>query len=83
MFCLRKLLSLRRMIGRPLAGINAVVFSSAAGILALSTALIAGATRYGAVLADLNERMIERSTAAGFFLGLGLGLVALASEYAS
>lgn len=71
------------MIVLPTAGIYAEAFSSAAGLLALSTALIAGATRYGAVLADLDERMIERSTAAGFFLGLGLGPVALVSDYAS
>jgi hypothetical protein len=51
--------------------------------LALSTGLLGGASHYGAVLADLTERTVERATATGFFVGLGLGLLALASEYAS
>lgn len=71
------------MIVLPLAGIYLEAFSSAAALLALSTGLIAGASRYGAVLADLTERMTERATAAGFFLGLGLGLLAIVSEYAA
>lgn len=71
------------MIELPLAGIYLEAFSSAAALLALSTGLIAGASRYGAVLADRTERMTERATAAGFFLGLGLGLLAIVSEYAA
>jgi hypothetical protein len=71
------------VIALPLAGIYSEAFSNAAGLLALSTGLIGGASHYGSVLADLNERTVERATAAGFFLGLGLGLLALASEYAS
>jgi len=65
------------------AGIYLEAFSGAAAFLALSMGLIAGASRYGAVLADLTERTTERATAAGFFLGLGLGLLAIVSEYAA
>jgi hypothetical protein len=71
------------VIDLPLAGTYSEAFSNAAALLALSTGLLAGASRYGAVLADLTERTTERATAAGFFVGLGLALLAIASEYAS
>lgn len=71
------------MIELPLADIYAEGFSNAAALLALSTGLLGGASRYGAVLAGLTEHELERATAKGFFAGLGLALLAVASEYAS
>jgi hypothetical protein len=78
-----KAASLSDVVALPLGDIYSETLSNTAALLALSTGLVGGASRYGAVLADRTEREIERATAIGFFLGLALALLTLASEYAS
>jgi hypothetical protein len=44
---------------------------------------VGGAARYAAVLAGRSEVEVERATAFGFFLGFGLGTLALVVESAT
>lgn len=71
------------MIGLSLAGIFTDALSGAVALLIGSTGLIGGAARYGAVLANRTQREIERATAFGFFLGFGLGTLALLIDSAT
>lgn len=71
------------MIGLVLAGIFTNVLSGAVALLIGATGLIGGAARYAAVLANRTEREIERATAFGFFLGFGLGTLALLVDSAT
>jgi hypothetical protein len=57
--------------------------TGAAAVVISSTGLIGGAARYGAVLADRSDREIEKATAVGFFLGLGIGIFALVLDSAT
>lgn len=66
-----------------IASINSEALSGAAAVVALATGVIGGAARYGAVLSGRSENQIERNTAIGFFMGLGLAAIALVSEYAA
>ena len=83
----RKLLSaatrsLQTVIALFFAGIFTDALSGAVALLIGSTGLIGGAARYAAVLAGRTEREIERATAFGFFLGFGLGTLALVIDSA-
>lgn len=71
------------MIGLSLAGIFTDALSGAVALLIGSTGLIGGAARYGAVLANRAQREVERATAFGFFLGFGLGTLALLVDSAT
>jgi len=64
-------------------GIFTDALSGAVALLIGSTGLIGGAARYAAVLASRSEREIERATAFGFFLGFGLGTLALLVDSAT
>ena len=66
-----------------LAGIFTDALSGAVALLIGSTGLIGGAARYAAVLANRTQREIERGTAFGFFLGFGLGTLALLIDSAT
>jgi len=55
-------------------------FSSAALLLALTVWLVAGASRFAAVLAGRTERQVEQATATGLFVGLALALAILVGE---
>lgn len=65
------------------AGIFTDALSGAVALLIGSTGLIGGAARYTAVLAGRTGRRIERATAFGFFLGFGLGTLALLVDSAT
>lgn len=65
------------MIALLFGGIFTDALSGAIAVLIGSTGLIGAAARYAAVLAGRAEREIERATAFGFFLGFGLGTLAL------
>jgi membrane associated rhomboid family serine protease len=65
------------------AGIFTDALSGAVALLIGATGLIGGAARYAAVLAGRTEREIERATAFGFFLGFGLGTLALVVDSAT
>jgi hypothetical protein len=71
------------VIGLPFGGILTEALSGAAAFAALITGLIGGAARYAAVLSGRTEQEVERATAIGFFLGLGLAVMARMSEYAA
>jgi len=66
-----------------LGGIFTDALPGAVAVLIGSTGLIGGAARYAAVLAGRTEREIERATAYGFFLGFGLGTLALVVDSAT
>lgn len=66
-----------------IASIYSEALSSAAALVALATGVIGGAARYAAVLSRRSEYEVERTTAIGFFIGLGLAVVGLVSEYAA
>jgi len=66
-----------------IATIHSEALSGAAAVVALATGVIGGAARYTAVLSGRSENQIERNTAIGFFMGLGLAAIALVSEYAA
>jgi hypothetical protein len=66
-----------------LAGIFTDALSGAVALLIGSTGLIGGAARYAAVLVGRSEREVERATAFGFFLGFGLGSLALVIDSAT
>jgi hypothetical protein len=55
-----------------IAGIFTEAISALAGPLVATTGLTGAASRYAVVLAA-NDGGTERATAAGFFVGLGLG----------
>lgn len=55
--------------------------SGAIAVLLGFTGLFGGAAHYAAVLANSTEREVERATAFGFFLGFGLGAIALATDF--
>jgi hypothetical protein len=63
------------------ASIYSEALSGAAALVALATGVIGGAARYAAVLNGRSERQVERTTAIGVFIGLGLAVIALVSEY--
>jgi len=65
------------MAGLVLGGIFTDALSGAVAALIGFTGLFGGAAHYAAVLADRSEREVERATGIGFFLGFGLGAVAL------
>jgi hypothetical protein len=65
------------MVGLVLGGIFTDALSGAVAALIGFTGLFGGAAHYAAVLADRSEREVERATGIGFFLGFGLGAVAL------
>lgn len=71
------------MVALFFAGIFTDGLSGAVALLIGSTGLIGGAARYAAVLARRTEREIERATAFGFFLGFGLGTLALVVDSAT
>jgi hypothetical protein len=64
-------------------GIFTDALSGAVALLIGSTGLIGGAARYAAVLVGRTEREIERATAFDFFLGFGLGTLALVVDSAT
>ncbi len=65
------------MAGLVLGGIFTDALSGAVAALIGFTGLFGGAAHYAAVLADRSEREVERATGIGFFLGFGLGGLAL------
>jgi hypothetical protein len=65
------------MVGLVLGGIFTDALSGAVAALIGFTGLLGGAAHYAAVLAGRTEREVERATAIGFFLGFGLGALAL------
>jgi hypothetical protein len=71
------------MIAFVLAGIFTDALSGAVALLIGSTGLIGGAARYAAVLANRTEREIERATAFGFFVGFGVGTLAVLVDSAA
>lgn len=71
------------MIALLFGGIFTDALSSAVALLIGSTGLIGGAARYTAVLAGRKGREVERATAFGFFLGFGLGTLALLIDSAT
>jgi hypothetical protein len=71
------------MIARLIGGIFTDALSGAVAVLIGSTGLLGGAARYAAVLAGRTEREIERATAFGFFLGFGIGTLALLVDSAT
>ena len=68
------------MFDLSLAGIFTNALSGAVAVLIGVTGLFGGAAHYAAVLAGRSEREVERATAIGFFLGFGLGALALAVD---
>ncbi len=68
------------MVDSVLGGILTDALSGAIALLIGSTALLGGAARYAAVLAQRTEREVEQATAFGFFFGIGLGVFALAMD---
>lgn len=71
------------MIALSFGGIFTDALSGAVALLIGATGLIAGAARYAAILAGRTEREVERATAFGFFLGFGLGTLALLVDSAT
>lgn len=71
------------MVGLIFGGIFTDALSGTVALLIGSTGLIGGAARYAAVLSGRIEREIERATAFGFFLGFGLGTLALIIDSAT
>jgi hypothetical protein len=71
------------VIGLPFGGIFTEALSGLAAFAALATGLIGGTARYAAVLSGRTEHEIERATAIGFFVGLGVAVMARMSEYAA
>lgn len=65
------------MFAPVIAGIFTGALAGAVAALIGFTGLFGGAAHYAAVLAGRSEREIERATAIGFFLGFGLGALAL------
>lgn len=65
------------MTGLVLGGIFTNALSGAVAALIGFTGLFGGAAHYAAVLANRSEREVERATGIGFFLGFGLGALAL------
>jgi hypothetical protein len=65
------------MFDLALGGIFTSAVSGAVAALIGFTGLLGGATHYAAVLAGRSQREVERATAIGFFLGFGLGALAL------
>jgi hypothetical protein len=63
-----------------LAGVFTEVASDVAALAIASTGLVGGTAHYGAVLAGRTEPEVELATAAGFFVGLGFGGLALLVE---
>jgi hypothetical protein len=68
------------MFALSLAGIFTDALSGAVAVLIGVTGLFGGAAHYAAVLTGRSEREVERATAIGFFLGFGLGALALAVD---
>jgi hypothetical protein len=54
--------------------------SGAVAVLIGLTGLVGGAGRYGAILRGKTPSEIDRTTAFGFFIGLGVGFLALLIE---
>lgn len=65
------------MFDLSLAGIFTNALSGAVAVLIGVTGLFGGAAHYTAVLVGRSEREVERATGIGFFLGFGLGALAL------
>ncbi len=61
-----------------IAGLLADFISGGIANLVGLTGLLAGAAHYGAILAGLPPRKIERVTGIGFFVGAGLGFATIA-----
>ncbi|HEX6152678.1 MAG TPA: hypothetical protein VFZ19_04060 [Solirubrobacterales bacterium] len=64
-----------------LAGIFTDSLSDVIATLLAFTGLTGGSAHYGAILAGRQEDEVERTTAFGFFLGVGLGFLVLARDY--
>jgi hypothetical protein len=73
----------RTVIALFFAGIFTDALSGSVALLIGSTGLLGGAARYAAVLAGRTEREVERATAFGFFLGFGVGILALLVDSAT
>ncbi len=63
-----------------LGGIFTNGLSGAVAVLIGLTGLMGGAGRYGAILRGKTPSEIDRMTALGFFIGLGVGCLALLIE---
>lgn len=68
------------MIGLRFGGIFTNELSGAVAALVGFTGLFGGAAHYAAILAGRTKGEIERATAFGFFLGFGLGILALLTD---
>jgi hypothetical protein len=65
------------MIDLPLGGILTDALSGAIAALVGFTGLFGGAAHYGSILTGRTKAETERATALGFFVGFGLGILAL------
>ncbi len=71
------------MIDLVLGGIFTNELSGAVAALVGFTGLFGGAAHYGAVLAGRRKQEVERATAFGFFVGVGLGVLVLVLDSAT
>jgi len=65
----------------PVAGVLTEDLSDAATVILAFTGLFGGAARYGAILAGQRKAAVERATAFGFFIGIGLSSLMLVRDY--
>ena len=71
------------MISPPLAGIFTGATSDAFALVLGCTGLLGGAARYAAVLANRDDRAVDRATASGFFFGMVIGVFMLVIDLAT
>jgi len=65
----------------PVAGVLTENLSDAATAILAFTGLFGGSSHYGAILAGKKKNAVDRATAFGFFMGIGLGALMLVRDY--
>lgn len=65
----------------PVAGVLTENLSDAATASLAFTGLFGGAAHYGAILAGRRKAAVDRATAFGFFIGIGLSALMLIRDY--
>lgn len=65
----------------PIAGVLTENLSDAATAILAFTGLFGGAAHYAAILARQKKAEVDRATALGFFIGIGLGALMLVKDY--
>ena len=65
----------------PIGGVLTENPSDAVTAILAFTGLFGGAAHYGAILARQKKDEVDRATALGFFIGIGLGVLILVRDY--